>query len=78
MMAYSDVFMTMLFSPNYIEAKTGIIKIDDIRADIVEAMIRWLHVFELENLDVIANELFKAAHKYSIRPLMVNIINFDN
>jgi len=70
LMSHSEIFEVMLSSPNSIEAQTNLIKIENIGADIIEASVNWMHFLKLDNLDKIACDLYKAAHKYQISPLL--------
>jgi len=70
LMSHSEIFEVMLSSPHSIEAQTNLIKIENIGADIIEALVKWMHFLKLDNLDEIACDLYKAAHKYQILPLM--------
>jgi hypothetical protein len=62
----------MLLTSNCTEVQTGIIKITDIKADVVEALVEFMHRGEVNNFESIAVDLFKAADKYYVEPLKVN------
>jgi len=70
LMSHSEVFEIMLSSPTSVEARDSLIKIEDIGADVIEAMINWMHFLKLRKLGKIACDLYKAAHKYQIAPLI--------
>jgi len=63
--AQSEVFAHM-FSTNSEESKTGIVKIKGVSANVVGALIEFLHLGTVENFDQIADKLFVAADKYEI------------
>jgi len=70
LMAYSEISKMILFSPNSIEARTGVIKMEDINADVIGALIKWTHTFEVENINEVSEGLFRISHKYQISALM--------
>jgi len=70
LMSRSEIFKAMFSCPNSTEAQTGILKIENIRAEVIEVLISWTHTFKVNNLDEIAEDLFRAAHKYQIELLM--------
>jgi len=73
--AQSEVFKCMFSMDNTEESKTGIVKIQDISATVMEAVVQFLHLGAVENLDEIAEELFVAADKYAIHDLKVQCSN---
>jgi len=74
LMGHSKIFKVMLSSPNSTEAQQNLIKIENTGADVIEALVNWMHFLKVENLKEIACELYKAAHKYDIAPLMKRCI----
>jgi len=70
LMAHSEIFQVMLSSPNSTEAQQSLVKIEDISADVIQALIDWMHFLKLDNLEEIACDLYKAAYAYKILPLM--------
>jgi len=70
LMAHSQIFEVMLSSPNSIEARDNLIKIEDTDAETIEALVKWMHFLEVENLNEISCKLYKVAHKYQIAPLL--------
>jgi len=71
LMSHSEVFKRMLSCSNLIEAQTSLVKIENAGADVIEALVRWMHFLTVDNLDNISEDLYKIAHKYQIGPLMV-------
>jgi len=69
LMACSDYFRRMLSCPNSIEAKTGIIKIENTKPEVIEALIHWVYQINVDNMEEIAMELYQVADKYEISPL---------
>lgn len=68
--ARSLVFKKMFVS-NMKEARTNIVYINDIKAEIFEEMLRFIYTGKVsEYFQVFALELFEAAHKYEIEDLM--------
>lgn len=69
----SDVFDRM-FSSDMIEARSNILKIDDLTEEIAEEMLRFIYCRKIDNLEKNALELLHAAEKYNIEDLkMVSI-----
>ena len=64
----SDVFKAM-FAQDMAENNSGIVKIDHFDAKVIEDMLRYLYTLTTQNLPKLAQELFKAAHKYKIHGL---------
>ena len=64
----SDVFKAM-FSHNMAENESGIVKIDDFDVQVIEDMLQYIYTCTTQNLPKLAQELFKAAHKYEIHGL---------
>jgi len=75
LMSCSDVFRRMLSCQNSTEAQTGIIKIDDIKPAVVEAMLKWIYQVEIDNMNEIVVDLYQAADKYFIGLLKKHCIN---
>jgi len=74
--AQSEVFKCMFSMDNTEESQTGIVKISDINVNVVEALIQFLHLGYVENLEEIADKLFIAADKYMILDLKGQCANF--
>jgi hypothetical protein len=53
------------------EANTSVVEMKDIDVDTLKALIEYLHIKSVENLDNVALELFKIADKYKIDKLKV-------
>jgi len=66
LMAYSEVFKIMLSAPNSAEAKSGIIKIKNMKPEIIEALIRWIYQAKIDNMHEVVVDLYHAADKYQI------------
>ena len=66
----SDVFEAMLLNKETIEAKSGEIKIDDVPADTMEALVHFLYNEQINDLKKINVELLCAADKYNIVELV--------
>lgn len=64
--AYSDVFERMFLVEASQESKTGIINISDINVKTMKALVQYLHLGTVDNLDEIAEDLFFASDKYNI------------
>jgi len=73
-MACSDVFRRMLSCPDSVEAKSGIVKIEDIKPEFIDALIRWIYQVDVENMDEIVMDLYKVADKYDIAPLKMKCV----
>jgi len=69
LMGCFEVFHQMLTCPNSIEAKTGIVKIEDTKPEIIDALIRWIYQVDVENMEEVAQKLYQVADKYAIDPL---------
>jgi hypothetical protein len=61
-----------MFTHDTQEATSGIIEIEDIDANTMEAFVEYLHTESVKNISEIAFELFKTADKYGIDGLKVN------
>jgi len=86
LMAQSEIFKLMLSSPEFTTAEEKFINIDEIagieatkgteaetdetKAKVIEALLNWMHFLNVDNLDEIACDLYKAADKYQIIALM--------
>jgi len=66
LMACSDVFYRMFSCANSTEAKTGIVKIEDTKPEIINALVSWIYQVEVENMEDVAMDLYRAADKYDI------------
>jgi hypothetical protein len=66
----SDVFETMLLNMNMVEAKSGVVKIDDFKADVIETLLYFLYHEEVKDTKMINTELLHAAEKYNIPELL--------
>jgi speckle-type POZ protein len=66
LMAHSDTFQRMLTCQNSTEAQTGIINIEDVEPEVIEALIRWIYHAEIPNMNEVAAGLYRAADKYGI------------
>jgi len=69
LMSCSSVFQRMFSCPNSTEAKTGILKIENTKPEVIDALIRWVYKVQVDNIDEIAIDLYKTADKYDIVPL---------
>jgi len=69
LMSCSTVFQRMLSCPNSTEAQTDILKIKNMSAKTIEAMIHWIYQAKIKKLDKISEDLYRAAEKYAIVPL---------
>lgn len=74
LVAHSNVFKRMFSTPNCKETQTGIIEIKDFKAPIIEALIQFMHIEEVDNLEPNAIDLFKVADKYNVEGLKVSLI----
>lgn len=54
------------------ETSTGIIRMEDVDVNIMDAFIEYLHLKSVHNLDEIAVGLFDLADKYQISDLKVD------
>jgi len=66
LMACSDVFNRMFLCESSTEAKTGIVRIGDIKPETIDALIHWVYQIEVDNIEDIAIDLYRAADKYNI------------
>jgi len=66
LMACSDVFHRMFLCTNSTEANTGIVKIEDIKPEVVDALIHWIYQAKVNNMEEVAMDLYRAADKYDI------------
>jgi len=69
LMSQSEVFKGMLLSSNSNESRHSVIRIDNFSSKTIEALINWMYTREIENLDEIAEDLFKVADKYAFNAL---------
>lgn len=58
-------------SNNFVEAQDGVVKIDDVKLPVLEALIRWLYTGEIQDPHLIVQELYEVADKYQITELKV-------
>jgi len=75
LMPQSSVFANM-FSSDSEESKTGIVKVQGIDASVMEALIQFMHLGSVENLEENAENLFVAADKYAILDLKAQCAKF--
>jgi len=75
LMSHSDVFRRMLLCPNSIEAQTGIVKMENTKPNVIEAMLKWIYQTEIDNMDEVASDLYRTADKYDIGLLKKNCVN---
>ena len=61
----SDVFKAM-FTNDMSEAKSGIVKIDNIDAAVIEEMLEYIYTGKTEKMAELSQKLFQVAHKYQI------------
>ena len=80
----SDVFKAM-FTNDMSEAETGIVKIDDIDAEVIEEMLNYIYTGKTEKMSELSQELFQVANKYAIFDLREECeeyfafdLNFEN
>jgi len=66
LMGYSDVFKRMLSCPNSTEAKTGVIKMENAKPEVIKALVRWIYQAKLDNMNEVAVDLYRTADKYQI------------
>jgi hypothetical protein len=71
--AQSEIFKRMFSMDSTEESKTGVVKITDINANVMEALIKFLYLGAFEQLDEVAGKLFVAADKYAIHELKVQV-----
>jgi len=74
LVVHSEVFkrliLDLILGPNSVKGPGGLIKIEDTDAEIVEALLNWMHLSKIDNLDNISEGLFCIAHKYQVSPLL--------
>ena len=66
----SDVFATMFKNKSMSEAQSGVVEIDDFKADVIEAMIDFIYNDEIKEKKKITANLLRAAEKYNIGDLV--------
>ena len=66
----SDVFETMFLNMNMAEAKSGVVKIDDFKAEVIDTLLYFLYHEEVKYTKMINTELLSAAEKYNIPELL--------
>jgi len=71
----SDVFRKM-FERNMAEVKTGKVKIDDVKPEVMETMLFFIYHDEIQDKMKINSELLLAADKYNIRGLLDVCANY--
>jgi len=74
-MACSNVFSRMFSCESSTEAKTGIVKIEDIKPETIDALIRWIYQVEVYDMEEVSSDLYHAADKYGIGFLKEKCIN---
>jgi hypothetical protein len=72
----SPVFERMLNDKKWLEAKNGMITIDDIKHDVMYELVRYLYTDQANNLGQIAHELMIAADKYDVSGLKNECISY--
>lgn len=72
LIANSAVFERMLFTPNCKEIQSGVFKLADTKATVIEALIEFMHRGKVDDLNSVAIDLFKLSHKYGVYPLHVS------
>eukprot|EP00096_Caligus_rogercresseyi_P005752 TRINITY_DN21755_c0_g1_i1.p1 TRINITY_DN21755_c0_g1~~TRINITY_DN21755_c0_g1_i1.p1 ORF type:complete len:403 (-),score=125.20 TRINITY_DN21755_c0_g1_i1:181-1389(-) len=65
----SDVFAAMFSHRNTKEARTNIVKIDDIEEDTLGALLHFVYTDKVKDLPSLASSLLSASDKYNIRRL---------
>ena len=78
----SDVFKAM-FTHSMKENKSGIVKIDDIDADVIDEILCYIYTGKTKNMAKLARQLYAAANKYQILDLTAKceehfIFNLNN
>jgi len=68
--AHSEVFERMFLMSNSEEAQTGVVRIEDAKAHVIEALIQFMHLGRVDDLAAIATDLFIVADKYNVQGLM--------
>jgi len=66
LMANSGVFQRMFSCSRSTEAQTGIVKIEDEKPNVIEALLRWICQVEISNMNEVAEGLYRTADKYEI------------
>jgi len=66
LMACSDVFHRMFLCESSTEAKIGVVKIEDTKPETIDALIRWVYQADVDNMEEVAMDLYRAADKYDI------------
>lgn len=66
----------MFMTADCTEAQTGVIEINNIKASVMEALIQYMHLKTVDDLDGIARELFVASDKYDMDELTVSLLLF--
>merc|ERR1739844_324708 len=69
MACQSDVFAAM-FSNSMTEANSGVVKIDDFDAEVIETMIDFIYNDEIQEKKKITADLLRAADKYNLADLV--------
>jgi hypothetical protein len=64
----------MFSTNNCTETQTGIIEITDIKANVMEALIKYMYLDKVGDLSSISIDLFKAADKYRVKELKVGFV----
>ena len=67
---HSDVFETMFLNMSMAEAKSGVVKIDDFKANTMETLLYFLYSEVVKDTEMINTELLHAAEKYNIPELL--------
>ena len=66
----SDVFETMFLNMDMTEAKSGVIEIDDFKAETMETFINYLYIEEVKDVNLINTDLLHVADKYNVSGLL--------
>ena len=61
----SDVFKAM-FTSGMVEAKSGLVSIDDTNAEVIEEMLHYIYTGKTTKMSELSQELFQVANKYQI------------
>jgi hypothetical protein len=64
----------MFLTINCTETQTGIVEITDIKANVIEALIKYMYLGKVDNIGSI--DLFKAADKYRVEGLKVGFLGY--
>ena len=70
MSSRSDVFAAMFKNKSLPEANSGVVKIDDFEAEVIETMIYFIYNEEIQEKKKITANLLRAADKYNIGDLV--------